>query len=126
MVVAIHVETLELIGATGGAVAGPQTVNRAELQATRAAAERTVGSGALVVDSTYAMGPPMGQDTGVDSRAQHIDLWVARQRALQGRRRDLVKIKSHLSVAEEIEGGVPLAHWWANHLADTMADKMAE
>ena len=77
-------------------------------------AVKTTGAGQLIVDSPYAVGPS-GTDLSTNSKAVHLVLWVERAGALKDRQLELMKIKSHRTVAEAGRKQVSLAHWEANN-----------
>ena len=63
-----------LLGALGGSVPGPQTVNRGELFAMLMAMVRTSGSAEAITDSAYVQ-RPLAEDGHTELGDLHVDFW---------------------------------------------------
>ena len=114
-----------ILGTIYGTVAGPQTVNRAELVAVLVLLARTTGRLQCFVDSAFVLRPFATDTDPIGGRVRHhLDVWggIHRLRSAGGRDEvQLIKVKSHLGCDEALAQGHSLQGWFANLAADKLA-----
>ena len=117
------------MGFLAGALQGPQTSNRAELQALVALSGRVTGSLPVAVDSSYVARPFAADVDGAAGKEHtHIDPWgqlLEYRRAGRGTGIELYKIKSHMHATVAAERRVPWWAWWGNFIVDELAGRVA-